>query len=207
MQCRCKCGVEKEVRLSELKDGKSLCCRSCSSKAKMAHSREADPEAFAAHMKRAAAARATMNGSKYTPEEKYAAILFAGAKQRCTNPESVAYKDYGGRGIKFYFSSIEEAARYMVEEHGARPSSAHSIDRIDNDRHYEPGNLRWATRGEQARNKRMYRGSVYGTRMTRLCAARPDYTYEGLRRYVLLGWSDEDIISMKKPSGGRPRKC
>jgi hypothetical protein len=130
----------------------------------------------------------------------------AGAKNRCVNPNDVAYKNYGGRGIEFRFASIEEAAKWIIKELGPKPKGR-SIDRIDNNRHYEPGNLRWATKEEQARNKRAYFGSVYGNRMNMLCAARPDYTYEGLRKYVLLGWTDEQILTMKKPGGGRPRKC
>lgn len=127
------------------------------------------------------------------------------AKYRCTNPDSVSYKLYGGRGIQFLFESVEEAAKWVIANLGPRPTKKHSVDRIDNSRHYEPGNLRWATATEQNRNKRAYNGSVYGNRMNRLLELRSDYTYEGLRRYVIRGWTDEQIIAMKKPPGGRPR--
>lgn len=107
----------------------------------------------------------------------------------------------------FLFGSVEIAAKWVVANIGARPTKNHTIDRIDNNRHYEPGNLRWATNEEQQRNKGDYNGWVYGNRMKRLCALRPDYTYEGLRKYVKMGLTDAQIVAMKKPGGGRPRNA
>lgn len=77
-------------------------------------------------------------------------IAYAQAKARCTNPRHRAWKDYGGRGVEFRFRSFRQFIRLL----GPRPSRRHSLDRIDNDGHYEPGNVRWATPRQQARNRR-----------------------------------------------------
>ena len=77
-------------------------------------------------------------------------VAYANAKQRCTNPNKWNYKNYGGRGIQFKFNSFEE----FEAELGPRPSGK-SLDRYpDNDGHYEPGNVRWATPKEQRSNQR-----------------------------------------------------
>lgn len=76
--------------------------------------------------------------------------IYRQAKQRCTNPNNNSYERYGGRGIEFRFTCYED----FIEELGPRPSRDYSIDRIDNDGHYEKDNVRWATAKQQANNKR-----------------------------------------------------
>jgi hypothetical protein len=72
--------------------------------------------------------------------------------RRCYNPKDQAYKNYGGRGILVCqkWHSFDEFFKDM----GPVPSEDVSMDRIDNNKGYEPGNVRWATCKDQAANKR-----------------------------------------------------
>lgn len=76
-------------------------------------------------------------------------------KRRCYS-YTPAYKHYMDRGITMYplwYNSFKDFESYILETLGHRPEG-YSLDRIDNDGNYEPGNLRWATAEEQAKNKR-----------------------------------------------------
>ena len=91
----------------------------------------------------------TKHGGTYTPEFR----IWQHMKDRCHNPNNTGYQNYGARGI-----SVDERWRHNFENFladlGRRPSAKHSLDRIDNDGNYEPGNCRWATHKEQKRNRR-----------------------------------------------------
>ena len=76
--------------------------------------------------------------------------IFYGIVQRTTNPKCSIWKYYGGRGIMNKLKSYRD----IINAIGFRPGPAYSIDRINNDGHYEKGNIRWATRSQQELNKR-----------------------------------------------------
>jgi len=84
-----------------------------------------------------------------TPEYK----IWASMKSRCCNPKNSQYPSYGGRGISVC-DDWKNSFESFISHIGRRPTEKHSLDRIDNDKGYEPGNVRWATKTTQARNTR-----------------------------------------------------
>jgi hypothetical protein len=74
-------------------------------------------------------------------------------KTRCYNPNTPYYDLYGGRGIKMADEWREDFSAFLGHV-GLRPSTRHSIDRIDNAGHYVPGNVQWATPRQQINNRR-----------------------------------------------------
>lgn len=92
--------------------------------------------------------------AKAHPSER---AIWIGMIRRCGDSGHVGFRDYGGRGISVCESWRESFAAFLADM-GPRPSPKHSIDRFpNNDGNYEPGNCRWATYTQQARNTRANR--------------------------------------------------
>lgn len=180
---RCDCGNEKPIRAADVLREKQTSC-GC------------------VHVTHGAT-----RGGKLSPEY----MSWYGMRQRCLNPNATGYENYGGRGIKVCDRWRESFESFFADV-GPRPSPDHSIDRIDSDGHYEPENVRWATRTEQNRNKRgLHMLTVDGETMClRDWARRTNIDETTLARRVgKLGWSHERAV--KTPVGsvkgkGRPRK-
>lgn len=120
------------------------------------------------------------------------------AKQRCTNPNDAAYARYGGRGITFDFDSVTEAGLWILENLGPCPEG-HELDRVDNNRGYAPGNLRWATPAQNMANRRC----------TRLEEYRPEewpYEENTVRRKLSEGFSREEIFQQAESAVTQRRK-
>jgi hypothetical protein len=70
--------------------------------------------------------------------------IWHGMRRRCFNPDNRGFKDYGGRGITVC-DRWRDSFENFIADVGFRPSRSHSIDRINNDGNYEPGNCKWST--------------------------------------------------------------
>jgi hypothetical protein len=131
--CLCDCGKESISLARNLRSGSTRSCGCLAAE----HSRTLT----------------RTHGMSGTPEYR----AWKGAIGRCENRSSPHYQDYGGRGIM-----VCEQWRHNFEafftDVGPRPSPDHSLDRIDNDGNYEPGNCRWATKTEQSSNRRKIPG-------------------------------------------------
>lgn len=79
--------------------------------------------------------------------------IWNGIVERCENTKHPAFATYGGRGIRICEQWRHDFAAFLAHV-GPRPSPKHSIDRINGNGNYEPGNVRWATSKEQNNNRR-----------------------------------------------------
>jgi len=84
-------------------------------------------------------------------------------KERCYLISNISYPHYGGRGIAIC-DRWRNSFNAFLEDMGRKPSPKHSLDRIDPNGHYEPGNVRWATDSEQRNNKRSNRFIMFNDR-------------------------------------------
>jgi hypothetical protein len=124
-------------------------------------------------------------------------------RARCSNPKLKCYHNYGGRGIQVcaeWAESFEAFYRHI----GPRPSPRHSLDRIDNSRGYEPGNVRWALPMQQNRNSRRNLLVEYGGRTLTLIEWAEltgiNY-YTIMSRIYDLGWSVERALTERARRG------
>ena len=116
-------------------------------------------------------------------------------KQRCNNPKNKDYKNYGGKGIEVCdeWHAFEGFLESILKTIGPKPSQEYQLDRIDNNKYYEPNNVRWATKQQQARNKN---ATVYLSGIG-ISAEELSLRYNIYRRTVItllrLGWNEDGL--------------
>jgi len=120
-------------------------------------------------------------------------------KQRCFNPNSPDYPDYGGRGITMCerWLIFENFLEDVLAEIGESPSSRHTLDRVNNNGNYEPGNIKWSTPQEQARNRRSSKIITFRDTTLTLAAwaERIGVDQDTLGWRLLHGWSTERALT------------
>lgn len=89
----------------------------------------------------------------YFKTDRKLASLVHNAMRRCCEPNCKEYRYYGYRGVKFNFNSVPEAIEYIKNNLPPR-QTGETLDRTNNMGHYEPGNITWAQRSQQNKNKR-----------------------------------------------------
>ena len=123
--------------------------------------------------------------------------------QRCHSPNDPGYPYYGACGLSVC-EAWRESFDVFIQDVGPRPSSRHTIERIDNDRDYEPGNVRWATMKEQSNNKRSnvrleYKGETLTISQWSARTGIPANTIQN--RVRKRGWTVERALTTPGVSG------
>jgi hypothetical protein len=128
-KCLCECETVCKVKGSSLRTGNTKSC-GC--------------------LRRESSALQGFQNAKHGMSFTTEILAYRNAMYRCTRPKHKAYRNYGGRGIKFLFTSFKQ----FYDELGHKPRKDMVLDRIENNGHYEPGNVRWTDRLTSARNRR-----------------------------------------------------
>jgi hypothetical protein len=117
-------------------------------------------------------------------------------RQRCLNPNHHAYARYGGRGIGIV-AHWDSYGNFLFDM-GRRPSIAHTLDRIDNEKDYSPANCRWATKQEQGRNRADNKVIEFNGKSQPVAAWADELNLSRQALYIRLGrlgWSVERTLT------------
>jgi hypothetical protein len=170
---RCDCGTEFIVLFSSLRSGETKSCGCL----KIEAARERGLQNL-------------VHGHARTTEKTPEYRSWRNMIDRCENPEATYYDRYGGRGIKVC-AEWRNSFAVFLKDVGPRPPG-HTLDRIGNDGNYEPGNVRWATQSEQARNRTSNHQVIYRGRTMPLADAITTsgdiVKWDTAKRRLDLGW-------------------
>jgi hypothetical protein len=188
--CECTCGTIRTTNARFVLNGRSLSCGCLRTERRIA--------------KLTKHGHTTLAQNKMSPE--YTA--WHGLIARCFYRSHPNYRDYGGRGITVYPEWIgPDGFVKFLAYIGLRPSANHSIDRYPNRTgNYEPGNIRWATAGEQMRNTSRTHFVTVGDKTLCLTdwAVETGISLGGIYRRLEHGYSEEEAVSL--PVGARRRQ-
>jgi hypothetical protein len=179
---RCDCGTEKRVRVTSLRSG---CSKSCGCLSK---------ELTAGRCLTHGASAGQSRGESLAPEYR----SWRSMRTRCLNTRSQYYASYGGRGVRICERwQGEDGFANFLADMGKKPTPKHSIDRIDNDGNYEPGNCRWATKRQQVNNRRATRFVECRNRRLLVSewARETGLSPECIRARLRSGWPAERAVS------------
>lgn len=142
-ECRCDCGGVRVVRGDNLRDGSTRSC-GCAVREQVLKLVATKPNLSHGYT----------SGGRTRPEYR----AWQAAKRRCGDSRLRNFHHYGGRGIVMCEEWVNSFDAFIAHV-GPKPDGGRriSIDRIDNNRGYEPGNVRWATASEQGRNRRTWK--------------------------------------------------
>lgn len=172
--CKCDCGHSKTVRGTHLTNGLIRSCGCLQS--------EASRERRLTHGK----------------AETRAYSIWGGMKVRCYTETNHTFAQYGGRGIKVCDRWLSNFEAFLADM-GEPPSRRHTLDRIDNDGDYEPDNCRWATKRQQANNRRSSR-SITALGTTRTLAEWSRVTgvpHNTIWNRINVGWPPDEALGLK----------
>ena len=170
--CKCDCGNEKTILYGNISRGHTTSCGCIVESSKFR--------------------------KKHLDSRSKEYSIWAGIKDRCLNTSEKNYHRYGGRGI-LICDRWKESYENFLSDMGRCPSEC-SIDRIDNNGNYEPGNCRWATRIQQANNKRTNRLIIKpngGTCTIADLHRETGIKYTTIKMRLNYGWTYDEIISKK----------
>lgn len=178
---QCKCGRIFKSNVNNIKYGKTISC-GCMRKERIIN-------------------MSLTHGLSYSTERS----IWNEMRQRCKNKNNERYNDYGGRGIKVC-EEWDNDFMVFYTDMGERPSKKHSIERIDNNKGYSKENCKWATKKEQANNRRTnliieYKGE--SRTLTQWCdILNLDYNLMK-NRIKRDGWTIEEAFTIPKERDNR----